>query len=210
MLCFNVKAQSFATATEDVKTVRLIAQYLLKEKASVPMVLAKARALKELRSEDLWSHVTVEKLEELRESVRDLMQFLKGEKSDKFDIDINDTNETIENRVSEIGAQMLVEYLSNPDKYPAHPQTGEPTYTRKWMGADEMIDWSRAPHQIHNQIRALGCGRTKINGIDTKILQSEIVGDNLRVLQIQPAGKNPMDWRSFVNGLHGAEIKYGE
>ena len=85
-----LKTGNIATATEDVKTVRLIAQYLLKEKASVPMVLAKAGALKELRSEDLWSHVTVEKLEELRESVRDLMQFLKGEKSDKFDIDISD------------------------------------------------------------------------------------------------------------------------
>lgn len=85
-----LRTGNIATAAEDVKTVRLIAQYLLKEKASVPMVLAKAGALKELRSEDLWSHVTVEKLEELRESVRDLMQFLKGEKSDKFDIDISD------------------------------------------------------------------------------------------------------------------------
>lgn len=128
----------------------------------------------------------------------------------EFDIDINDTNETIENRVSEIGAEMLVEYLSNPDKYPARPQTGEPTYTRKWMGADEMIDWSRAPHQIHNQIRALGGGRTKINGVDIKVLQTEIDGDNLRILRVQPAGKKPMDWNSFINGLHGAPIKYGE
>ncbi|MBO5946700.1 MAG: methionyl-tRNA formyltransferase [Alphaproteobacteria bacterium] len=128
----------------------------------------------------------------------------------EFDIDINDTNETIENRVSEIGAQMLVEYLSNPDKYPAHPQTGTPTYTRKWAGADEIIDWSRTAREIHNQIRALGCGRTKINGIDVKITQTEVEGDDLRIVRIQPAGKNPMDWRSFVNGLRGAEIKYGE
>lgn len=128
----------------------------------------------------------------------------------EFDIDINDTNETVENRVSEIASEMLVEYLACPADFPPHPQTGTPTYTRKWAGADEIIDWSRSPREIHNQIRALGCGRTKINGIDIKILQSEIDGNNLRILRVQPAGKNPMDWNSFINGLHGAEIKYGE
>ena len=128
----------------------------------------------------------------------------------EFDIDINDTNDTIENRVSEIGSEMLIEYLANPAGYPPVVQKGTPTYTRKWTGADEMIDWSRKPCEIHNQIRALGCGRTKINGVDIKILQTEIVDNNLRILRVQPAGKSPMDWRSFVNGLRGAEIKYGE
>lgn len=128
----------------------------------------------------------------------------------EFDIGINDTNDTIENRVSEIGSEMLIEYLANPAGYPPVAQKGTPTYTRKWTGADEMIDWSRKPCEIHNQIRALGCGRTKINGVDIKILQTEIVDNNLRILRVQPAGKSPMDWRSFVNGLRGAEIKYGE
>lgn len=128
----------------------------------------------------------------------------------EFDIDINDTNDTIENRVSEIGSEMLIEYLANPAGYPPVAQKGTPTYTCKWTGADEMIDWSRKPCEIHNQIRALGCGRTKINGVDIKILQTEIVDNNLRILRVQPAGKSPMDWRSFVNGLRGAEIKYGE
>lgn len=128
----------------------------------------------------------------------------------EFEIGIDDTNETIENRVSEISAQILNEYLSAPDKFPAHPQVGTPTYTHKWTGADEIIDWSRRPYEIHNQIRALGCGRTQINGIDIKILQTKIEGDKLVVLRLQPAGKKPMDWVSFVNGLHGAAIKYGE
>jgi methionyl-tRNA formyltransferase len=128
----------------------------------------------------------------------------------EFDISINDTNETVESRVSKIASEMLVEYLTCPADYSPRPQTGAPTYTRKWTGADEIIDWSRDAREIHNQIRALGCGRTKINGIDIKILQTEIDGDNLRILRVQPAGKNPMDWNSFINGLHGAEIKYGE
>ena len=128
----------------------------------------------------------------------------------EFDIAPNDTNDDIEKLVSKVGAEMMVEYLSNPSMYPATPQTGVSTYTRKWTGADEIIDWERTPQQIHNQIRALGCGRTKINGIDVKLLHTEIKGDNLSVQQLQPAGKRPMDWASFVNGLRGAEIKIGE
>ena len=128
----------------------------------------------------------------------------------EFDIGLNETNSDIENHVSSIGADMLVKYLSNPGAYVGVPQSGTPTYTRKWTGTDEIIDWSRGDVAIHNQIRALGCGRTKINGADVKILSTRLNGDKLEILQIQPAGKKPMDWRSFVNGLHGTEIKIGE
>jgi methionyl-tRNA formyltransferase len=128
----------------------------------------------------------------------------------EFNIAPNDTNDDVEKLVSKIGADMMAEYLSAPAKYPATPQTGVPTYTRKWTGADEIIDWERTPLQIHNQIRALGSGRTKINGIDVKILSTKLDGDKLEILQLQPAGKKPMDWRSFVNGLRGTEIKIGK
>ena len=46
--------------------------------------------------------------------------------------------------------------------------------------------------------------------LDKKNREAKLNGDNLDVLKLQPAGKNPMDWRSFVNGLHGADIKIGE
>ena len=128
----------------------------------------------------------------------------------EFEIGIDDTNDTIEERVSQIGADMLIEYLKTPSAFPGVQQTGDATYTRKWTGADEMIDWSRSTHDIHNQIRALGCGRTKINGIDVKILTTKLNDDKLEILQLQPAGKKPMDWKSFLNGMHGAEIKFGE
>lgn len=128
----------------------------------------------------------------------------------EFKIDIDDTNDSIEERVSQIGADMLIEYLKNPSAYPGIPQVGDATFTRKWTGADEIIDWSRGDTVIHNQIRALGCGRTKINGTDVKILKTKLNNDKLEILQLQPAGKKPMDWKSFLNGLHGAEIKLGE
>ena len=128
----------------------------------------------------------------------------------EFDIGENETNTDIENKVSKIGAEIFVEYLSNPSGYVPMPQIGTPTYTRKFTGADEIIDWSRGARAIHNQIRALGAGRTKINGTDVKILETRVENNELKIIRIQPAGKKPMDWKSFLNGLRGAEIKIGE
>ena len=128
----------------------------------------------------------------------------------EFDIGQNDTNETIEKKVSEIGSRLVVDYLSAPEKYKPVPQTGEITYTRKFTGADEIIDWTRTPEQIHNQIRALGAGRTKINGTEVKILETRVKAGNLEIIKIQPSGKKPMDWKSFVNGLHGTKIELGK
>ena len=128
----------------------------------------------------------------------------------EFDIDINDTNETVENKVDEIAIEMLDEFFAAPEKYKPVAQSGTPVISHKFLGADEIIDWKKSPIEIHNLVRALGCGRTKINGVDVKILETKIENDALQILQIQPAGKKPMDWKSFVNGLRGAEIKYGE
>lgn len=128
----------------------------------------------------------------------------------EFNIDINDTNETVENKVDEIAIKMLDEFLENPEKYNPMPQVGTPVITHKFTGVDEVIDWNKSPMGIHNTVRALGAGRTKINGIDVKILETKIEDGALQILQIQPAGKKTMDWKSFVNGLRGAEIKYGE
>jgi methionyl-tRNA formyltransferase len=127
-----------------------------------------------------------------------------------IEIDDNDTNETMEKKVSAIATKMLNEYLQNPQSFVAQPQIGTPTFTRKFGGDDEIIDWKNSPQQIHNQIRALGCGRTKINGVDVKILETKIENGELKILRIQPSGKNAMDWKSFLNGLHGAEVKYGK
>lgn len=128
----------------------------------------------------------------------------------EFDIGDNDTNENIEKLVSKIGADMLVKYLSNPAEYIAVPQEGKPTFTRKFTSDDEIIDWSRGAVAIHNQVRALGAGRTKINGIDVKILETRLNNGSLEIVKVQPSGKKPMDWKSFVNGLRGADIEFGK
>jgi type I restriction enzyme R subunit len=78
------------SVSEHVKNIRLIAQYLLTEKASVPQVLKKASALKVIMGEAYWPTATVQSLEEYRSYLRDLMQFLVGSGKKKFDIDIAD------------------------------------------------------------------------------------------------------------------------
>jgi len=78
------------SVSEHVKNIRLIAQYLLTEKASVPQVLKKSSELKVVMNEDFWTVATVQDLEKHRSSLRDLMQFLVGSGKKKFEIDISD------------------------------------------------------------------------------------------------------------------------
>lgn len=125
----------------------------------------------------------------------------------KIAIGEDDTNADLEKNVSAVSADMLSEYLAAPDKYPAKPQIGEPTYTRKFTKEDLNIDWKKTPVQIHNQVRSIG-GRTKINGIDVKILKTRIENGELKIENLQPAGKKAMDWKSFVNGLRDKIISF--
>lgn len=82
---------SIMSVADHVKNIRLIAQYLINEKASVQQVLSKASELITLAGEDFWKNATVTSLEHMRKDVRDLMQFLGGkDRNRKFDIDISD------------------------------------------------------------------------------------------------------------------------
>jgi methionyl-tRNA formyltransferase len=128
----------------------------------------------------------------------------------KFNIDIDDTNEIVELKVSKIAVDMILEYMDAPNNFIPKPQDGKISYTAKTGVYNEFIDWKKSPIEIHNLVRAFGAGRTKINGIDIKILKTKMNNNNLEIITVQPAGRRPMDWKSFVNGLHGAEIRYGE
>ena len=90
MLLLMCECITFKSVSEHVKNIRLIAQYLLTEKASVPQVLKKSSELKVVMNEDFWTVATVQDLEKHRSSLRDLMQFLVGSGKKKFEIDISD------------------------------------------------------------------------------------------------------------------------
>lgn len=118
----------------------------------------------------------------------------------KIEIGENDTNDTLEHKVSDIASEMLIEYLKNPEKYPGQPQMGTPTFCRKFTNEDTVIDWNKSPIEIHNLVRSIG-GRTKITNNDVKILKTKITPDGkLEILRVHPAGKKPMSWADFLNG----------
>ena len=121
---------------------------------------------------------------------------------EKFDIGENETTADVEKKVSEIAGRLVLRYLENPDAYPPECQIGAPTFTRKWTGQDEIIDFNRSQRHIHNQVRAIG-GRTTINGVDVKILKTRIENGELKIEVVQPSGKKPMSWNDFMNGQRG-------
>ena len=82
-----------AKANRDVKVIREVAQYLL-TKASVPQIFEKAEQLKALVSDQFWSSPSVERMEVIREEVRDLMKYLEGGKKVQIDVDIQDKTES--------------------------------------------------------------------------------------------------------------------
>ena len=81
-----------ARAKKSVEVVRKVGQHLL-SKASVPQIMAKAEQLKTLASEQFWLAPSVEKMEFLREELRDLMQFVTGDPNKKIVIHIDDETE---------------------------------------------------------------------------------------------------------------------
>lgn len=77
-------------ANDHIKNLRLVAKFLIEEKASITQVLEKAQDLKQLASKEYWDTVNVPELERIRESLRGLMVFLTGSERQKMDIDIAD------------------------------------------------------------------------------------------------------------------------
>lgn len=105
------------SASPHVKNIREICQFLLDEKSSIPQVLAKKTQLQQLSSQQYWNEPTIESLEMIRESVRELMIFLDSSaNSRKIDVHISDevipngddSNITIDIRTYK---QKVIDYL---------------------------------------------------------------------------------------------------
>jgi len=76
-------------ADKCIQRVQTVAEKLL-EKATLPQVQAKIPVLKEVLSPVAWENASLEWLEKVRLSLRDLMKFLVGDKGQWFIVDIED------------------------------------------------------------------------------------------------------------------------
>ena len=79
-----------AKADNKIAQTQKIATLLIEKKATLPQVQAKMGILKEVASVVAWENVSLNWLEKVRTELRELMQFLKGDKGKWFVIDIKD------------------------------------------------------------------------------------------------------------------------
>ena len=94
-------------ADKKIAQVKSVAEILVEKKATLPQVQAKMATLKEVLSLVAWENVSLGWLEKVRKDLRELMQFLVGEKGKKFVIDIQDV---ITDDGEAEGVQMRVSY----------------------------------------------------------------------------------------------------
>ena len=109
-------------ADKKILQVQNIATLLVEKKATLPQVQAKMATLKEVLSVVAWENVSLKWLEKVRKDLRELMQFLKGEKGKWFVVDIEDVitddgeTEGITMKVSY--KQRIIDFLANNRNLP--------------------------------------------------------------------------------------------
>jgi len=145
-----------------------------------------------------------------------------------------DTSESLSERLSLMGAELLLETIHGirSGRIRPQPQKGTPSHAPILRKEDGLIDWSREAAELFNFVRGMypwPCAFTRFRGRHLKILESRVVegigepgriegvdGEGivvgtgrgmLSVRRLQPEGKRAMDARSFANGYR---IRGGE
>ena len=150
----------------------------------------------------------------------------------------DDTGGSLHDRLAELGAQCLLDSLAlfEDGSPPGEPQDEAlVTYARKIERSDRPIDWQRPAREIARQIRALSPGplaTTRFGALQANIVTAVEVpaapdaapGDlslasdrlvvatgagALEILRLQPAGKNVMPAREFINGYRSRLARAG-
>jgi methionyl-tRNA formyltransferase len=133
-------------------------------------------------------------------------------------------------RLVDLGTPLLIETVDHlPDLEPA-PQTGDATHAAKLEVDEFRLDWSRAADELDRVVRAgnprpgawteLDEHRCKILRVETAVdadgEPGTVTGDgvvatghgSLRLLEVQPSGKVPMEARAWLLGRHGAPTRF--
>ncbi|MES0864456.1 methionyl-tRNA formyltransferase [Ruegeria sp. SCPT10] len=138
-------------------------------------------------------------------------------------IQTEETTAQLHDRLSFMGAALIVEALNRLSDLTPEPQADEGvTYASKVDKAEARIDWMRSAAEVDRQIRGLSPfpgAWTKIDGERIKLLASrlaegqgapgEVLNDDLQVacgqgavelLRLQRAGKGAQDRETFLRG----------
>ncbi len=134
-----------------------------------------------------------------------------------------DTSGDLHDRLSAMGAELIVDTLAGVETLVAEPQSEDAvTYAVKIAKAEARIDWTRPAVEIDRQIRGLSPfpgAWTDVDGERIKLLRSKLVdgqdtpGTHLggfrlacgekavQILEAQRPGKRPMEAQEFLRGL---------
>ena len=135
---------------------------------------------------------------------------------------------TLRNRLVDIGTEMLLTRLAGGFSTlgTAEPQKGESTYATKLDPSEFLVEWSETAASI-SRLSKLGTAYTLFRGKRLKLLRVDTSHESLgapgslrfshdgvwvaagvgavRLAQVQPEGKGPMDAQSWRNGAKPTE-----
>ena len=156
----------------------------------------------------------------------------------KIEIDVDDTAGTLHDRLSEIGAELVLQTVNHIEagNEPRMKQTGQPTKAPKITREHCKIDWTNSANHIINQIRALSPYPGAFTYLEDKLLkiyrarsvefdlnanngnvlvndiQSLLVkaGDAwIEIEEIQQEGKKRMRTIDFLKGVDSKKLAIG-
>ena len=140
-----------------------------------------------------------------------------------------DTAGDLTETLSRLGAEMLIEYLRDPEAFPPLPQPEGATYASKLAKAEGKIDWTASADKIADKVRAFnpvpGCFCTcgdevlkiwmafaepekKTGEAPGTVIESSVKGilaacgggSVLRITRLQRPGGKQLDVRDFIAG----------
>lgn len=107
----------------------------------------------------------------------------------------DDTSQSLHDKLSECGAEAIVETLAKLEAGLVEPQTQDEalvTYAQKLHKKEALIDWTQAAELIERKIRAFNpwpCTYSVINSKNLKIWQADLI-DNIQAPDVdRPVGK---------------------
>ena len=146
-----------------------------------------------------------------------------------------DTAENLTRELSELGAEMLLRYLDDPNAYPPRAQPQGATYANKLSKEEGRIDWGQSAQEIACRIRAFNPAPGCFFSLNDEVLKAWMAaadsgktslapgtvissdakgicvacggGTVLRLTRLQRPGGKKLDVRDF---LSGHSIKAGE
>ncbi|HEY6065854.1 MAG TPA: methionyl-tRNA formyltransferase [Thermoanaerobaculia bacterium] len=153
-------------------------------------------------------------------------------------VGVRETGASLSERLSREGADLLVETLRGLEagSLTAHPQVGEPTFTRPIRREDARVDWTEPSSVIDRRLRAftpwpglyavLGGERVKLLELEPvgKVISARqpgmifeelgepmVVAGNgtaVRLKMVQRAGRRPVTGLEFVRGIPFSPVRF--